>query len=182
MMKKRLIIILSCIMVATALLSVTMLAIRKNQEKEKQKEMTAHLPVFNKRNIKGNIIDNNQLKENTPSVFIAFNPECEHCQYEAKSINAKQHELQNINIVLFTSASDSLTKVFSKTYGLDTLKNVCVISDITGAMERQFDVKAIPTVFIYNAQNQLVKRFNGETKIEAILKYANPSVSLSIKQ
>lgn len=171
MMKKRLIIILSCIMVATALLSVTMLAIRKNQEKEKQKEMTAHLPVFNKRNIKGNIIDNNQLKENTPSVFIAFNPECEHCQYEAKNINEKQKELESLNIILFTSANDSITQAFSKTYGLNTLKNVHIVIDSTNEMRRLFDIKGIPTVFIYNAQNQLVKRFNGETKIEAILKY-----------
>lgn len=181
-MKKRLVVVLSCTMIATILLSVSILAIRKNQEKEKQKAMTATLPVFNFRNIKGNFTDNSQLKKNTPSVFIAFHPECEHCQYEAKSIKEKQYELQNTNIVLFTSAGDSLTKAFSKTYGIDTLKNVCVIADTTGGMERQFDVQVIPTVFIYNAQNQLVKRFNGETKIEAILKYADPSVSLSIKQ
>jgi peroxiredoxin len=169
-MKKRLVIMLSCALIGVLLFSVFMLILRKNQEKEKQKALTAILPIFSYRNIKGNFIDNNQLRRNTSSVFVAFHPECEHCQYEAKSINEKQRDLQNTNVVLFTSASDSLTKAFSKTYGLDTLKNLSVLSDPTRAMERQFDVKAIPTVFIYNAQNQLVKRYNGETKIEAILK------------
>ncbi len=111
------------------------------------------------------------LKNNTPSIFIAFHPECEHCQYEAKNINEKQKELESLNIILFTSANDSITQAFSKTYGLNTLKNVHIVIDSTNEMRRLFDIKGIPTVFIYNAQNQLVKRFNGETKIEAILKY-----------
>jgi len=127
-------------------------------------EQTATIPDFTQ---KAKLISNN-----TPSVFIAFHPECEHCQYEAKSINEKHTALQGIQFVLFTSANDSVTHTFSKTYGLDTLKNVHVMVDSTNEMWRLFDVKTIPTVFIYNAQNQLVKRFNGETKIEAIIKYA----------
>jgi thiol-disulfide isomerase/thioredoxin len=136
---------------------------QKSQQKARANIATAQIPNFSKKE--------KLLKNNTPSVFIAFHPECEHCQYEAKSINEKQKELENTNIVLFTEANDSLTKAFAKTYGLDTLKNVHVLTDSTNEMRRLFDIKTIPTVFIYNAQNQLVKRFNGETKIEAILKY-----------
>jgi thioredoxin-related protein len=160
-MKKRIFIILSCTMITVALLSVSMQIVQKNEAKAKQKALTATMPVSN--SLKG-------LKENTPSVFIAFHPECEHCQYEAKSINERRTNLARVNIVMFTVANDSLTKVFSKQYGLDSLKNVHVIADTTREMERLFDVKTIPTIFIYNAQNLLVKRYNGETKIEAILK------------
>ena len=118
-----------------------------------------------------NVITSKTLMMIAPSVFIAFHPECEHCQYEAKSINDKQKELANTNIIMFTSANDSLIHAFSKTYGLDSLKNVHILNDSTNAMHQLFAVKTMPTVIIYNAKNQLVKRFNGETKIEAILKY-----------
>jgi thioredoxin-related protein len=160
-MKKRIIIILSCTMIALALLSVSMQILQKNETKTKQKALTATMPVSE--NVKG-------LKENTPSVFIAFHPECEHCQYEAKSINERHNDLENVNIVMFTVANDSMTKAFSKQYGLDSLKNVQIIADTTKEMEKIFGVKTIPTVFIYSAKNQLVKRYDGETKIEAILK------------
>ena len=146
-----------------------MMIINKSHEKELQKAKIASLPSF--ADLKG--LDD--FKRDTPSVFIAFHPECEHCQYEAKSINEKQAAFQNIQFVLFTSASDSVMRSFSKIYGLDTLKNVTVLSDSTGELRRLFDVKKIPTILIYNAQNQFVKRFNGETKIEAIIKYATPS-------
>jgi thioredoxin-related protein len=162
-MKKHLIIILSCTMIAIALLSVSMQIVQKNEAKAKQKALTATMPVSE--NVKG-------LKENTPSVFIAFHPECEHCQYEAKSINERKTDLANVNIVMFTVANDSTTKAFSKQYGLDSFKNVHVIADTTKELERFFNVKSIPSIFIYNAQKQLVKEFKGETKIEAIIKYA----------
>ena len=149
--------------------------IKTIQKASKNKaEQTATIPNFVLKNSKGGFFSNPNLQPNTPSVFIAFHPECEHCQYEAKSINAKQKDLQGIQFVLFTSASDSATHSFSKAYGLDTLKNIHVVVDSTNEMRRLFDVKTIPTVFIYNAQKQLVKRFNGETKIEAIIKYATP--------
>ncbi len=74
MMKKRLVVVLSCTMIATILLSVSILAIRKNQEKEKQKAMTATLPVFNFRNIKGNFTDNSQLKKTPPQYLLPFIP------------------------------------------------------------------------------------------------------------
>ena len=137
-------------------------------------EQTAFMPDFAIKNSMGTLFSKQNLRQSTPSVFIAFHPECEHCQYEAKSINEKQAAFQNIQFVLFTSASDSVMRSFSKTYGLDTLKNVTVLSDSTGELRRLFDVKKIPTILIYNAQNQFVKRFNGETKIEAIIKYAPP--------
>lgn len=41
---------------------------------------------------------------------------------------------------MFTSEKDSLTKVFAHTYGLDTLKNVQVISDETNEMHIDQDV------------------------------------------
>ena len=110
------------------------------------------------------------LLSNTPSVFIAFHPECEHCQYEAKSINEKQQVLNDINIVLFTTANDTTAHKFSKQYGLDSLKNVHVISDTTREIGKLLYIQIMPTILIYNAQNQLAKRFDGETKIEAIIK------------
>jgi peroxiredoxin len=157
-------------MIVVALLSISMLMVKKNQSKEKRKALTTKLPTFSTYNVRGNLVDNSVLLKNTPSVFIAFSPDCEHCQYEAKSINERQKDLLNTNIILFTSASDSSTKAFSDMYGLDTLKNVHVLSDKKDEMHKYFGVKTIPTIFIYNAKGKLVKQYKGETKIDAILK------------
>jgi peroxiredoxin len=97
-------------------------------------EQTATLPDFAIKNNGGVIFSKQSLQQNTPSVFIAFHPECENCQYEAKSINAEQKALVNTNIVMFTSANDSLIHAFSKAYGLDSLKNIHILNDSTNTM------------------------------------------------
>jgi thioredoxin-related protein len=137
----------------------------KIQDKEQQQTMISSLPSFN------GLKDLKSLKPNTPSVFIAFSPDCEHCQYEAKNINERRKDLEKAQIILFTSEKDSLTKVFAHTYGLDTLKNVQVISDKNDELYKFFQVESYPSVFIYNKEGQLVKLYKGETKIDAIIKH-----------
>jgi thiol-disulfide isomerase/thioredoxin len=138
----------------------------------------------------GNLVVGNRLpnfictafyaKLNEPSVVIAFQPDCEHCQYEAKNIKDKSAELRGVNIAFLTSASDSLAKKFADDYGLNTQLSVRVFGNQKILLD-SLGVKTIPTVFIYNKDKQLVKRFDGETKIEAILKYISPEYSSVVK-
>ena len=159
--KKGLFLVLTLMIIGLLCYFITRIAY-KSKQKELSVVTLSQIPNFSHKD--------NLIKYNTPSVFIAFSPDCEHCQYEAKSINEWQKELQNTNIVLFTSANDSLTKAFSYTYGLDTIKNIQVISDKNDEMHKLFAVKTIPSIFIYNKDGQLVKQYKGETKIDAILK------------
>jgi thiol-disulfide isomerase/thioredoxin len=153
-------------------LAVVMSFVLKDVTKRIQQDKTVkYMPSFEIKSAAGEVFSKAFFSKEAPSVFIAFHPECEHCQYEARSIVEKQMQFKNTQIVLFTFANDSLTHAFTKTYGLDSLKNVHILTDNKNEMWTLFDVKTIPTIFIYNAQNQLVKRFNGETKIEAILKH-----------
>jgi peroxiredoxin len=159
------------LLIALAIVTCNILLSVTTKIKQGENFGVEKMPLFVSKSVKGQILNKDYFSKKDPSVFIAFHPECEHCQYEAKSINEKQKELQHTNIVLFTSASDSTITVFAKTYGLDSLKNVHIVNDSKNEMWSQFSVKSIPTIFIYNAQNQLIKRYNGETKIEAILKH-----------
>ena len=139
--------------------------ISKSQQKMVAQATVTHVPDF--------INQQRYFKPNTPSVFIAFSPDCEHCQYEAKSLNERQHDLEKAQIVMFTSEKDSLTKVFSHSYGLDTVQNIKVISDEKNELYTAFGVKTIPSIFIYNKAGKLVKQYKGETKIDAIIKALN---------
>ena len=162
--KKGLLLAFSLIVVGLLCYLISRIVYKSNQ-KTNAKAAIAQIPNFSHKE--------NVLKTNIPSVFIAFHPECEHCQQEAKRINEKQKELLNINIILFTSATDSLITAFSKKYGLDTLKNVHILLDTGSEMYQKFGVQTIPSVFIYNTEGKLLKLYEGETKIEAILKVLN---------
>jgi len=105
-----------------------------------------------------------------PTVIIYFHPECEHCQYEAKEIGIHASEFANTNLLMATpDRSIQRIKDFATQNHLWVIDNFNLLLDKTDAFNRHFGTATIPSVFIYK-NKKLVKKYIGETKIEAILK------------
>jgi thioredoxin-related protein len=110
-------------------------------------------------------------KNDKSTVVLFFHPDCEHCQYEARSIVAQKNDFANINL-WWISAADSLAiSKFEETNGLSRLQNT-YLAHISGEKVLQtFGSISVPHIFIYDEDGILQKEFKGETKIDAILKY-----------
>jgi thiol-disulfide isomerase/thioredoxin len=111
------------------------------------------------------------LPEKKPTAIIYFNTECDHCQYEATQIQQNIVQFKDSQILMLSIEPLANIRRFIKTYKLEGFSNLQV-GQITGknAVET-FGFKSVPHILIYNDENQLVKEYKGETKIEAILKY-----------
>lgn len=106
------------------------------------------------------------------TIILFFHPECEHCQYEAKVISEKQQDFVGTNIWWVSMADSAVIRGFSKKYGLQNLPNN-YFGHLPGEKITQtFGSVSVPHIFIYDKHQVLQKEFKGETKIEALLKYA----------
>ena len=106
-----------------------------------------------------------------PTVIIYFNSECSLCQHEAAEIKAHYSDLQEANILMISSESLVAIRTFGKTYQLDQYENIQLAQMDPVAVTETFGAISVPTILIYNRQQQLVKQYRGETKIEAIAAY-----------
>ena len=106
-----------------------------------------------------------------PHVIVYFNTDCDHCQYEATQIQKNMAKFKDAQLLMLSIEPLTNIRKFIKTYRLEGFSNLQV-GQITGktAVET-FGFKSVPHILIYDADNQLVKGYKGETKIEAILKY-----------
>ncbi|MEQ8240313.1 MAG: redoxin domain-containing protein [Cyclobacteriaceae bacterium] len=98
-----------------------------------------------------------------PTVLFFFNSECEHCQWEVKQTQEniglfKGYQLLFVSFEPRTEAIDFLRKHNLSQYYLEAAPDK-VMSTFKGG---------VPQTFIYKNDN-LVKHFKGEVKIEAIL-------------
>lgn len=150
--------ITSCLVVGYFIFSINKTLQAENIDKNKVLQLN-NMPV----------LDSNILKNNKPSIIIAYGVDCEHCQTEAKMLKTRKKDLENTNIVLFTSSTDSLIKAFAKNYELDSLKNITFLSDSTGKIHSFFRIKSVPAIFVYNKNGQLVNQYQGKTEIDNIL-------------
>ncbi len=109
-----------------------------------------------------------------PTLLIYFNPDCEHCQYEARAIRDSLHRFAATNVLLVSDESVERLREFAKEYDLVNQPNIHILYDRDRKFKDLFGTSMVPSIFIYNQQQELVKHYKGETKIEAILKYSAP--------
>ncbi|MFA6947141.1 MAG: redoxin domain-containing protein [Pedobacter sp.] len=108
---------------------------------------------------------------NQPTVIIYFNPECDHCQYEATEIGRQPERFAKANMILITPYdSTKRIEAFADKYKLWQVDNLVVLLDRNFQFKKYFGTSVFPSVFIYGANKRLLKQFIGEVKMEAVLK------------
>ena len=105
------------------------------------------------------------------TLILSFHPECQHCQYEAKSIVSELNQFGSTNIWWISSADKSSIQLFLKKYQLNTLPNQYFAHLPIELISTTFGSISVPHIFIYDENQLLLKEFKGETKIEALIKY-----------
>ena len=147
---------------------------QKIEAKKAFTEQVKHLPkpsVFQ-------WIGKSPTTNNTSTIILFFSPDCEHCQYEAKSIVEQKVAFTNINLWWVSVADSVAIKAFSKTYGLENLPNTYLAHLSAEEVAPTFGSVSVPHIFIYDKNRLLQKEFKGETKVEALLKAPEASVAL----
>ncbi len=108
-----------------------------------------------------------------PTIVLFFNPDCDHCQYEAKAILEHQSDFTSTNFWWVTTVDGSAINDFSKKYNLVSLSNHYFAKLPAEKVVETFGSVSVPHIFIYDKAGILQKEFRGETKIEALLRYTN---------
>lgn len=109
----------------------------------------------------------------TSTIILFFNPDCDHCQYEAKAILEHQSDFATTYFWWVTTVDTLAINDFSKKYHLDKLSNHYFAKLPAEKVVETFGSVSVPHIFIYDKTGVLQKEFRGETKIEALLKYTN---------
>ena len=63
---------------------------------------------------------------------------------------------------------DSIS-AFGKRFELFTESNIRLVHDSTGEFRKIFGSVIVPSFFIYDSNHRLLRKFEGETKVDALL-------------
>lgn len=128
------------------------------------------LPNVSFLNIEGKLINLHNFDKTNPLIIIYFHAECEHCQYEAQEIGHNANMFDTCQLLMI-SANDSIKQLkdFCAKYNLWEVENIEVLIDKENRFSETFGRVVIPSVYIYDKNQKLKKRYLGETKLEAII-------------
>lgn len=105
-----------------------------------------------------------------PTVMVFFNPDCEHCQYEAEELSKHPDLLRNARVWLLSTEPQSALRAFAHRYRLDSLPNVVVARIEPRVAFDSLGFRGVPHLLVYDPDGQLKKEFKGETRWEAVMK------------
>ncbi|HEX6223115.1 MAG TPA: hypothetical protein VFZ52_01815 [Chryseolinea sp.] len=167
MLKKSLLLIIVTTLTSCTAFLIYRIIERLNDKKESlgNLETRSHLTLFD--------FDSAQffLPSNRKSVIVYFNSECNHCQYELDQIFANTEKFIDADVVLTSSELIRAIKQFAKANYPGALENIRFLKINPDEAYKTFGSLAVPQIFIYGTDGLLIRKFNGETKIDAILQY-----------
>jgi peroxiredoxin len=107
---------------------------------------------------------------NKPALLMAFDPDCEHCEYEINDLKKQLSLLADTQILLITSADSVTTRRFSTDHELDRYPQISVLRSEAEIFYKTFGNNGVPAIFMYNESGNLQQAFRGEWKIDVIAK------------
>lgn len=119
-------------------------------------------------NADGSQIRLNEL--NGDNILIFFQPDCDHCQREAKAISDNLEGFLKYHLYFISLDDFNLMNVFASDYGLSGKANVSFAQTTLDGILNNLGRISPPSLYIYR-EGKLIKHLDGEQDIEEILKY-----------
>ena len=105
------------------------------------------------------------------TILIFFSPDCDHCQREAEAIQLQLNAFKNYTLYFIAAGLPEDIKLFAQKYHLAGYPNVLFARVEIPDVIRVIGPMSTPSFFIYSREKRLVKKFDGETKVEEIVKF-----------
>lgn len=101
---------------------------------------------------------------------ILFQPDCDHCQNEAKDILNNINAFKNYQLYFISSAPTLEIVKFAKDYNLHDQANIKFAHSESQHIVDSYGSIPAPSFYLYRG-GKLIQSFNGEVAIEVVIKY-----------
>ena len=118
------------------------------------------------------LTSNNIYNLNKVVIIIYYHSDCEYCIQQIENIEKRLTEFNNIFLVFVSDEPQKNINLFIENHKILNNKNIAICSCDYIKMYEWFGDLSAPTIFIYNKNGILQKKYNGITRVDDILTIA----------
>ena len=108
------------------------------------------------------------LQKRKPTVFVIFNPDCDHCQHETREMLAHIELFKKAQIVMITFQPYPEMVQFYKDFHIADYSEITMGRDTKFFFPIFFKLRNYPSIFVYNKKGKFKKSFEGSVRVEDI--------------
>jgi len=127
------------------------------------------LPDFTLNDINGEPKSIHQLAGNKPTLYIYFNSTCHLCQEELGTLSKRINEFKDYNLIFTTVEPVGEMIGFVNGLGIKDKAFVNFLLDAEMKVASYYQIKSVPSIFVYDAKKQLLAEYVGITEIDLLL-------------
>jgi hypothetical protein len=105
------------------------------------------------------------------SILVFYFPDCDHCQREAADISKHLAAFKSYHVWFIAVVPFPEIQKFAIDYKLIGYNYVHFVRTEPKDITNNYGGISTPSMYIYSKEKKLVKAFNGETKVEEIIKH-----------
>lgn len=110
-----------------------------------------------------------ELRRNTPTLIMYFNPGCDHCKHQTDSIIANMDQFKKMQIVMASYAQPEEISTFYTEHNLESYANIHVGRDTKYFFQPFYKIMNLPFLALYDKKGKLLTTFEGTTPIAKLL-------------
>lgn len=122
----------------------------------------ANFPQFKFYDLAGKSLTNSQLKPGLPTVVYYFDPDCDHCQLQAKMVSAEINSFSQVNQLWVSTAEEANIKAFQQKYFANPNAPVFFARDKEYKFDVFFGYSIAPTILVFGKSGAFLKKFSNE--------------------
>ncbi len=127
------------------------------------------LPDFTLNDINGKASSIHQLAGNKPTLFIYFSSTCHLCQDELAALSKRIEDFKDYSLILTTVEPLEEMKGFVDGLGIKDKSYVHFLLDSRMDVASFYQIRSVPSIFVYDAKKQLVAEYVGITEMDLLL-------------
>ncbi len=128
-----------------------------------------------------NLLDLNEKKFSSGSVqqkgkslvVVYFSPLCSHCLEFTENLTSNLKKFKQVQFLFVSAYPLDDIKTFAITRGLNKMPQFKIGQDPDFNMGRFYELKEIPSIFVYSKSGKFKKAFNAKLKMEDLIEAAN---------
>lgn len=168
-MKKVALYLLVCTLVFPFVTQAQTPFMAKNETQAEQ--VTQQLPNFSffQLDESGDTFTPQDLPVGQKLMIFYYDPYCEDCQHEAKSVNAALSQFDDIALLWISDMDVPVLQEFKATYFTNQKSDLFFAHDKNFKFDSYFGYSEFPSVFLYDEYRNLVTKFSEPTEVKDIL-------------
>jgi peroxiredoxin len=127
------------------------------------------LPDYTLNDINGKASSIHQLAGTKPTLFIYFSSTCHLCQDELGALSKRIEEFKEYNVILTTVQPLEEMIGFVDGLGIKDKSYVHFLLDSKMEVASFYQIRSVPSIFVYDAKKQLVAEYVGITEMDLLL-------------